>query len=70
MREHDKLDYAVGLSRILPVGAAIDIKTPIAMVHARSEDDADKAVACVRSAVQVSVSEVTTIGPVLERVDR
>ncbi|MEP5761670.1 MAG: thymidine phosphorylase [Litoreibacter sp.] len=69
MREHDKLDYSVGLSRILPISTKIDAKTPIAMVHARSEDDADKAVARVRSAVQVSVSEATPIGPVLEKID-
>jgi thymidine phosphorylase len=40
----EQLDLAVGFSSIASIGTAVDSERPLAIVHAASEDDADKAV--------------------------
>jgi thymidine phosphorylase len=52
-REDDAIDPAVGLTEIAPVGAEVGPDRPLAVVHARSEDAADEAVAALRAAVTV-----------------
>ncbi len=39
----EKLDLAVGFSSIAPIGARVDQERPLAIVHAASEDEADRA---------------------------
>ena len=52
-REDDVIDHAVGLTEIAPVGAAVGPDRPLAVVHARSDADADAAIAALRAAVHV-----------------
>ena len=52
-REDDAIDPAVGLTEIAPVGAEVGPDRPLAVVHARSEDAADEAIAALRAAVTV-----------------
>jgi thymidine phosphorylase len=52
-REDDVIDHAVGLTDIAPVGAAVGPDRPLAVVHARSDADADAAIAALRAAVRV-----------------
>jgi len=52
-REDDVIDPAVGLTEIAPVGAEVGPDRPLAVVHAASEDDADAAVAALRSAIAI-----------------
>src|SRR5262249_11222404 len=49
----DKVDHAVGLSRLAPIGSEIQEGEPLAMIHARSEDAAEQAIAAVRSAYRI-----------------
>lgn len=68
LREHDKLNPAVGLSRISPIGAAVGPNMPVAMVHAATESEADRAVAAVCKAMQATSSVTAPSAPVFERV--
>lgn len=52
-RAQDKIDHAVGLSALAPWGAEIRAGEPLAVVHARSEDEAEAAVAAIRSAYAI-----------------
>jgi thymidine phosphorylase len=52
-RSTDRVDPAVGLSALSPVGQAVDPQAPLAIVHAANEVDWAKAAAAVQSAVTV-----------------
>jgi thymidine phosphorylase len=52
-REDDRIDPAVGLTEIAPVGAHVGPDRPLALVHAASDDDAAAAIAALRAAVAV-----------------
>lgn len=67
-KETDKIDPAVGLSQIRAVGGKVDKKTPVAMVHARSEEQATKAAAAVRNAFGLARSAPEMTDPVIGRV--
>jgi thymidine phosphorylase len=47
----DTIDHGVGLSEICGLGDVVGPERPLAMVHARSEDDAARAVAALAAAV-------------------
>ena len=53
-RPHDAIDHAVGLTDLQPVGAEIHAGEPLAIVHARSEDAAEAAIAEVKAAYRIS----------------
>jgi thymidine phosphorylase len=50
----DALDLAVGFSDVLPIGSRIDRQTPLATVHAASEDAAAHAAALLRRACRIA----------------
>ncbi|MFI5014119.1 MAG: thymidine phosphorylase [Hyphomicrobiales bacterium] len=52
-RPQDSIDPSVGLTRLAGIGAAISEDTPLAVVHARDEAQADAAAAAVRAAYSV-----------------
>jgi len=56
----EAIDPAVGLSRIASLGEAVDAERPLALVHAASADDADRAARQVRDAIQVGDGPVTS----------
>jgi thymidine phosphorylase len=68
-RASDSIDYAVGLSGFLPLGAAIEVGQPLCLVHARSEDDWEMAARRVRAAMVVGEGGVEQ-GPVVQEVLR
>ncbi|PWK70733.1 thymidine phosphorylase [Aminobacter sp. AP02] len=49
-RPQDKVDHAVGITRLLPVGAEVKTGEPLALIHARKGSDAEAAAAVVRAA--------------------
>ncbi len=53
-RADQKIDHAVGFTALQPVGTAIREGTPLAMVHARSEDDAQAAINAVQAAYGIA----------------
>jgi thymidine phosphorylase len=52
--EAGRIDHAVGLTRIAPVGAPVGPDAPLAVVHARDDAAWEEAAAAVRSAVEVA----------------
>ena len=50
----DTLDLSVGFTDIAAVGTRLDADTPLALVHAASEADADRAAGLLRSACALS----------------
>jgi len=49
----DAIDPSVGLTDVIEVGAQVRAGSPLCIVHAASEDDADRAIEAVRAAVRV-----------------
>lgn len=66
-RASDSIDYAVGLDAVVGPGDEVGVGHPIALVHARNEDDAEQAAAAVRRAVTVADAAVMTGPVVIER---
>jgi thymidine phosphorylase len=64
----DKIDHAVGLTALVPVGAEIHEGEPLALVHARSENAAEKAAAEIRSAYRIVDSRPAAQKSVIRRV--
>jgi len=52
----EKLDLAVGFSSIAPIGASVDSECPLAVIHAASEADADRATENILSAYKLGDS--------------
>ena len=46
----EQLDLAVGFSNISPIGTTVDSERPLAIIHAATEDDADRAAENILSA--------------------
>ncbi len=55
-RADDKLDLSVGFTDIAPIGTAVDHGRPLALVHAASEADAQRAIRNMRSACTITPS--------------
>ena len=55
VRESDSIDHRVGFTELAPVGALVGPgERPLAIVHARNEDHAEKAEASIRAAYRLS----------------
>ncbi|MCV0397900.1 MAG: thymidine phosphorylase [Rhizobiaceae bacterium] len=67
-RPEDEVDHAVGLTSLLPVGSEVHAGEPLAMVHARSEDDAETAIGAVTGAYRLSASRPPARKAVLRRI--
>ena len=67
-RPQDAVDHAVGLTCLLPIGAAVRFGDPIAMVHARSSGDADAAEIAIRHAIVVAEEKPRTKRPIIRRI--
>jgi thymidine phosphorylase len=52
-RPQDAVDHAVGFSALQPIGAEIHAGEPLAMVHARGDDAAERAIAELTEAVRI-----------------
>ena len=53
-RVGEQLDLSVGFSRIAPVGTALDAEVPLAVIHAATEDAAQRAEKNLRDAVTLA----------------
>lgn len=60
----DVIDHRVGMSHILPLGTKVEKGQPIAMIHAATQDDADKAVAAV-STIYTTADEPVSSSPMI-----
>jgi thymidine phosphorylase len=57
-RASDTIDPSVGITHLQPIGAKIDKKTPLAIIHAASESDANKAAETLISAYMLTSESV------------
>lgn len=60
----EELDLSVGFSEVARIGTLLDGETPLAIIHAASDDDADKAAKLLLDAC-VTQESAPTIGPVI-----
>lgn len=67
-RPEDKVDHVVGLSALLPVGAEIHKGEPIAMVHARTTEAAERAISTVQQAYGITERRPSAQKSVIRRV--
>jgi thymidine phosphorylase len=67
-RPGDAIDHAVGVDEILPVGCEVQRGEPLAIVHARTEEQADAAVAVLAGTFTLGTSRPPARDPVLRRV--
>jgi thymidine phosphorylase len=65
-RPEDAIDFAVGLTGLAELGDAIAVGQPLAMVHARTQAQAEQAVREVQAAYQIGDSKVPA-NPVIYR---
>lgn len=52
-KKTDQLDYSVGFVLPVRIGDQVEADTPLAVLHARSQEDADRAEAAIRQAVTI-----------------
>jgi pyrimidine-nucleoside phosphorylase len=69
-RKEDKVDHAAGIVIEAPVGARVQAGQPLAIVHARSQELAQKVVPRLQNAWRLSAHEVKRPPHVLARVDK
>jgi thymidine phosphorylase len=67
-RAADRIDPAVGLTELAPIGAEVGPGRPLARVHARNRDDAEAAVRRLRAAYRVAGAPQSSADPVIERI--
>jgi thymidine phosphorylase len=67
-RPDDKIDHAVGLTRLLPVGAEARSGEPLALVHARTDPEAEAAATAVSAAYTIGSSKPPAEKTVLRRI--
>lgn len=59
-RVEDPIDPSVGISQISGVGSRVDTRTPLAFIHASSEDDRDRAAQLLSNAYTIGNEVVET----------
>ncbi|RWP00527.1 MAG: thymidine phosphorylase, partial [Mesorhizobium sp.] len=68
IRPDDRIDHAVGITRLLPVGAEVRAGEALALVHARNAGDAEAAAAAVLSAYSIGASKPPAEKTVIRRI--
>lgn len=64
----DAIDPSVGLTDVIDVGAPVRAGSPLCIVHAANDADADEAIAIVRAAIRIGDAPPPAKPAVLERV--
>jgi len=64
----DKIDPSVGINDIAALGDYVDAAAPLALIHAASEDDADRAEAALTAAIVVSDTDPNLPPTVYQRI--
>ncbi|RYE94204.1 MAG: thymidine phosphorylase, partial [Oxalobacteraceae bacterium] len=57
VRPQDPIDYAVGLTGLVELGDKVDAGQPLALVHARTQDAAERAVREVQAAYRIALEQ-------------
>jgi len=67
-RASDGIDYAVGLSNVGSVGVEVNNDSPLAIIHAASDEAADAAEAELKAAIKVGAGPAKALEIVHKRV--
>jgi len=67
-KPEDSIDHSVGLTETLPIGTPVRVGDPLAIVHARSSAEAERAAQAVRHAYRISDEMPQTKSPVLDKI--
>lgn len=67
-RPEDKVDHAVGITRLSPVGTEVRAGEPLALVHARHSSDAEAAAASVLAAYTIGEAKPVAAKAVIRRI--
>jgi thymidine phosphorylase len=59
VRPQDAIDFAVGLTDLVELGSKIEAGQPLALVHARTQDAAERAVREVQAAYRIAAEQPT-----------
>ena len=68
VRADQRIDHAVGFTRVAPIGAEVGPDRPLALVHARSAAQAEAAAAELRAAIAIGDAPPALAPVVLERI--
>jgi thymidine phosphorylase len=68
-RAQDPIDHAVGLTALASVGDTVDASRPLAIVHARSEKEAEAAARTVLESYRIGDAPAASAPSVLERIE-
>jgi len=64
----DAIDPAVGLTEVIDVGAPVRAGSPLCLVHAASDDDAESAIDMVRRAIRIGDAAPAARPVIMERI--
>ncbi|RFB81352.1 thymidine phosphorylase [Methylovirgula sp. 4M-Z18] len=67
-RADQAIDHSVGFTDLAGLGTAVDAKTPLATVHARTAEEAEAAAGALRAAYRIGDHADRPQSPVLERI--
>jgi len=67
-RPEDSVDHAVGITRLLPVGAEVKAGEPLALVHARNKTDAERAALVLLSGYTLGDTKPAAAKVILRRI--
>lgn len=64
-----KLDYATGFSDFCQIGDYVDNQTPLALIHAQTEEDYMKAATELQQSIHIGDKQPTLNSPIIEYID-
>ena len=67
-RPQDSIDHSVGLSQIKAIGESVDKNEPLLMLHAKSNDDAERAMTRILNAFELTESPVEKPSAIVETI--
>ena len=62
------LDLATGYTDFVQIGAKVDVKTPLAIVHYQTEEQYEKAATVFNKAIIISDTQPTIKSPIMHKV--
>lgn len=65
-RAEDRIDHSVGLTEIAGLGDEVDGAHPLALVHAKNEEDATRAAAALKTAFTLGENAPAVTSPIVE----
>ena len=58
---NDKIDFSVGIEKVINVGSSVDLSTPLLTVHAKSKENLDNIKKQIKECFNITEKEVTSM---------